>query len=187
MAKIYTRTGDDGTTGLYRGGRVPKHSKRIEAYGTVDELNSLLGVVRSLRPPALLDHELARLQGELFSLGADLSTVRAASKTIGLTIGPREIKRLEETIDDFEKPLAPLKVFILPGGSRVAAELHVARTVCRRAERRVTALLEETADVRHAVVYLNRLSDLLFVLARWANHEEKTAETTWHAGTTGQP
>jgi cob(I)alamin adenosyltransferase len=168
--KIYTKTGDDGTTGLYGGGRVRKDHARMEACGAVDELNAVLGLARTEASPREIDELLAHVQNELFDLGAELATPRPAAAGIAL-MGEREVAVLESAIDRFEAGLAPLKTFILPGGSRRAALLHLARPVCRRAERRVITLVGEEAEgvSTHVVVYLNRLSDLLFVLARAAN------------------
>ena len=168
--KIYTKTGDDGTTGLYGGGRVRKDDIRIEACGAVDELNAAVGVARAEASPREIDELLAQIQNELFDLGAELATRRPAAERLA-TLGEREIAALESAIDRFDAGLTPLKTFILPGGSRRAALLHHARTICRRAERRVITLAAEaTEDVSPQLVfYLNRLSDLLFVLARAAN------------------
>src|SRR4051812_12281799 len=169
--KIYTKTGDDGETGLFGGPRVGKDHPRIEAYGTVDELNAVLGLVRTASPPAEIDSLLARVQNELFDLGAELATPDPKSRGTNL-IDSERIQALEAAIDQFEIGLEPLKTFILPGGTSAAAWLHLARTVCRRAERLVVALSRDSHEnVSNAtVIYLNRLSDLLFVLARAANH-----------------
>ncbi len=172
--KIYTRTGDTGTTALFGGDRVGKNHPRIEAYGTVDETNAYLGLARSLlqdQPGAVrLEPLLARLQDDLFILGADLATP-SESRAVVPRIDQAHITRLEETIDAFEADLPPLKHFILPGGTSVAGMLHVARTVCRRAERLTVAASAEEAISLEAAIYLNRLSDLLFVLARWVNRQ----------------
>jgi cob(I)alamin adenosyltransferase len=168
--KIYTKTGDQGETGLFGGPRVRKDTPRIEAYGTVDELNSVLGVVRSMLEPGEIDRLLERIQNELFSLGAQLATPHPTTHQTDL-IGSAQISALEAAIDQFQAGLEPLKQFILPGGTPAAAQLHLARTVCRRAERRLITLVFESAEpiASELVVYLNRLSDLLFVLAREAN------------------
>ncbi|MFA6541985.1 MAG: cob(I)yrinic acid a,c-diamide adenosyltransferase, partial [Bacteroidota bacterium] len=180
--KIYTKTGDRGETALFGGERVPKDALRIEAYGTVDELNSLLGIVRSLHPEKKLDAILLKLQNELFAVGADLATPVAHRSTVIPRIRRSDAASLEKIIDRFEKPLQPLKAFILPGGSPVASYLHFARTVCRRAERHVVRL-SRNEDIGVAViVYLNRLSDLLFVLARYANYRERHEEPKWVSG-----
>ena len=180
--KIYTRTGDQGTTALFGGDRVTKSHPRIEAYGTVDEVNSAVGLARSLlrgEPGEdRLDPVLARLQADLFVLGADLATPSAAKPTVPrMEAGHAE--RLEREIDRFDEALPPLKHFILPGGTSAAAALHLARTVCRRAERLAVAAAGLEALNEHAVTYLNRLSDLLFVLARWANREAGLEDATW--------
>lgn len=178
--KIYTRTGDDGTTGLFGGPRVRKDSPRIEAYGAVDELNCVLGLTRAAQPPAEIDALLERFQNELFELGAELASPQA-EKLGTATIGPTHVERLEQAIDRFEAGLTPLRQFILPGGAPCAAWLHLARTVCRRAERRVVALASlpgETVSAS-AVTYLNRLSDLLFVLARASNAACGEPDVPW--------
>ncbi len=180
--KIYTRTGDTGTTALFGGDRVGKNHPRIEAYGTVDETNAYLGLARSLledQPGAVrLEPLLARLQDDLFILGADLATP-SESRAVVPRIDEAHITRLEEAIDAFEADLPPLKHFILPGGTSVAGMLHVARTVCRRAERLTVAASAEEAISLEAAIYLNRLSDLLFVLARWVNRQAGIEEAAW--------
>ena len=178
--KIYTKTGDAGETGLFGGGRVPKDALRIEAYGTVDELNAHLGLARALQAETEVEVELSRLQSELFVLGADLAAPLMTGGPNVRRIGPDHIQRLENVIDAFDARLEPLKSFILPGGSRTAAELHVARTVCRRAERLAVRLAREENIGPLPVVYLNRLADLLFVLARLANALDGGQETLWH-------
>jgi cob(I)alamin adenosyltransferase len=179
--KIYTKTGDDGGTGLFGGARVGKDDPRIEAYGTVDELNSLLGWARAVGLPADIDSCVMRIQNELFAVGAELATPDPAAHGTDLT-GPEQIAALEQAIDRLEAPLAPLRQFILPGGTPAAAILHVARTVCRRAERRVVTLSREGPQAIRGsiVVYLNRLGDLLFVLARAVNHGSGQADVPWH-------
>jgi cob(I)alamin adenosyltransferase len=186
--KIYTKTGDDGTTGLYGGGRVRKDDARVEACGTVDELNAVLGLARTEAMPLELDGLLARIQNELFDLGAELGTPQPAVQGL-VVLGEREIVALEAAIDRFDAGLAPLKTFILPGGTRAAAALHLARTVCRRAERRVITLAAETREPISplVVVYLNRLSDLLFVLARAANGAAGQADVEWQKRQDGPP
>jgi len=179
--KIYTRTGDDGTTGLLGPGRVSKASPRVEAYGTVDELNATLGVARSLDALGRLGVELATIQAKLFSLGAELAAVTPQPIESLKRIDDDDVAELERWIDRLESSLSPLRNFVLPTGSPLAAQLHLARTVCRRAERRVVALSSsEGGDVR-LVRYLNRLADALFVMARWSNHEEGVAEVEWRA------
>src|SRR5580658_1054588 len=167
--KIYTKTGDDGTTGLFGGARVKKASPRVEAYGSVDELNAAIGVARATRLERATEEILARVQVDLFTLGAELACVPGKERKLGMSLlGGTDIQGLERAIDAAEAELSPLETFILPAGCRQAAALHHARTVCRRAER--TVLRVDDAPVRpDLVIYLNRLSDLLFVLARRAN------------------
>jgi cob(I)alamin adenosyltransferase len=176
--KIYTRTGDDGTTGLFGGARVAKSHPRIETYGTVDELNAVVGIALTLDPPARLRAVLLRTQHDLFVLGADLATP-AGAKPYVPRIAADHVDALEADIDAFEADLPPLRHFILPGGAPHAAQLHVARTVCRRAERLVVEAAAHEPFNEHALVYLNRLSDLLFVAARWANHSAAVADVEW--------
>jgi len=177
--KIYTRTGDDGETGLFGGDRVPKDSARIEAYGAVDELNSVLGIVRSLRPRREIDEVLRKVQDDLFVLGADLATRRASKRPIVPHIRASHSKSIEKSIDAFQRFLRPLDSFVLPGGTMVASYLHFARTVCRRAEVLTVRLARSEKITRETHVYLNRLSDLLFVLARYANSIEGEREVRW--------
>jgi cob(I)alamin adenosyltransferase len=182
--RVYTRGGDKGETSLASGQRVPKDSLRIESFGTVDELNSVLGVARVAnrdggRPSSRLDEILGRLQNELFDLGADLATLPKDRHPKQPVIEAADVARLEELIDELNDGLPELKSFILPGGGMVAALLHQARTVCRRAERVVTALQREEEIGAQSLVYLNRLSDLLFVLSRWAAREAGEDEVLW--------
>ena len=179
--KIYTKTGDDGTTGLFGGERVPKHSVRIEAYGTVDELNSSLGVARALGElPSDLDRVILELQETLFVLGADLATpLGSNSKAVAPRIGATDVRSLEALIDKYELQLQPLTKFILPGGSTGAALLQLSRTIARRAERLLVALSESELVGAQELIYLNRLSDLLFVLARVANSSTGTPDVEW--------
>lgn len=178
--KIYTKTGDDGTTGLFGGGRVKKSSLRVEAYGTVDELNALLGAARVHGLAPLAASVLADVQADLFVLGAELATVPGKEDKLGMALlGPADAERLERAIDGAEEGLPPLKTFILPGGAPGAAALHLARTVCRRAERAVLALDDPPARAA-LVVYLNRLSDLLFTLARHENAAKGVVDVPWH-------
>ena len=176
--KIYTKTGDAGETGLFGGPRVLKDHARIEAFGTVDELNSHLGIVRTLPAATEFDPLLRRVQCELFDLGAQLATPGDSDERI--TAG--HVEALERAIDAYEEQLEPLTCFILPTGTPLAAELHVTRTVCRRAERRVVTLAGrlETTIPANAIEYLNRLGDLLFVLARVANRREGVIDDPWH-------
>jgi cob(I)alamin adenosyltransferase len=178
--KIYTKTGDEGETGLFAGPRVRKDDVRIEAYGTVDELNATLGLARCEQLPATINDLLSRVQNELFAVGAELATPDPEKHGTAL-VGESHIAALEQAIDGFDAVLPPLKRFILPGGSRGAALLHVARSQCRRAERRVVSLAHSPgASVSPRIIrYLNRLGDYLFVAARWANYEAKAAEIEW--------
>ena len=173
--KIYTKTGDAGETGLFGGPRVRKDHARIEAFGTVDELNSHLGMARTHSVAAAFDPLLRRVQCELFDLGAQLATPDTAEERITA----RHVEALEVEIDRHEATLEPLKCFILPAGTPLAAAFHVARTVCRRAERRVVHLASEVELPHLVVIYLNRLSDLLFMLARVANKRAGAGEVTW--------
>ncbi len=176
--KIYTKTGDDGTTSLFDGTRVPKSHPRVVAYGTVDELNAHLGVARAAGLDADLADKVAQLQRDLFALGARLADPRhkIADRVAKAAVGNDDVARLEAWIDTLESELPPLRRFILAGGAAAGAALHVARTVCRRAE--VEALLIGDGEVEAVVlVYLNRLSDLLFVMARAANHRAGVPES----------
>ena len=179
--KIYTKTGDDGDTGLFGGPRVSKDDPRIEAYGTVDELNSVLGLARAERLDKDLDELVGRIQSELFSLGAELATPNPSAQGTAL-VGPAHSAALEHAIDRYQIGLAPLKQFILPAGTRAAALLHLARTVCRRAERRLVSLRSASAEPvsGELVIFLNRLSDLLFVLAREVNRRADVPDVPWH-------
>lgn len=177
--KIYTRTGDDGTTGLFSGGRVRKDHLRVETYGTVDELNSGLGLARALKPDAEIDAWLEKIQNQLFHLGSDLATPLDAKVAWVVRVEPEAVTWLEDSIDRMDEQLAPLKNFILPGGSPAAAQLHVARTVCRRAERLAVRLAEREELNPNTVKYLNRLSDWLFTLARYENLRAGLPESKW--------
>jgi cob(I)alamin adenosyltransferase len=179
--KIYTKTGDDGTTGLLGAGRVGKDDPRIDSYGTVDELNAVLGLARATGGlDADLDALLARVQDDLFAVGAALADPDPAGRFHN-AVGEELSSRLEGEIDRLEAELPPLTQFILPGGSLAAAQIHLARTICRRAERLVVHLGHQTGvDVpHHLVAYLNRLSDFLFVLARAANRRSGVADIPW--------
>ncbi|MBM3328431.1 MAG: cob(I)yrinic acid a,c-diamide adenosyltransferase [Calditrichaeota bacterium] len=181
--KIYTRTGDAGTTALYRGGRVSKSSKRIEACGTVDELNSSIGLARTGGLPNAVNAILKKVQNDLFVIGADLATpssaVKPGDQVARLDNGAERF--LEEAIDRLEKNLEPIRAFILPGGSPGAAALHLARSICRRAERAVVSLTRgRSVEVNPAIlIYLNRLSDFLFVAARFVNLKSGVEDVFW--------
>ncbi len=179
--KIYTRTGDDGTTGLFGGPRVDKHHLRIEAFGTVDELNCALGLARSTKLSGDIDSQLEQIQHWLFGLGADLSDVSNRADKEPFTRAS-QITQMEEWIDQLETALPPLKQFVIPGGCDAAAQLHLARAICRRAERRLVALFQlesETNPPPAPLELLNRLSDLLFVQARSENHRAKLGDIPW--------
>ncbi len=176
--RIYTRTGDAGTTGLVGGVRVKKNDVRIDTYGTLDELNCVLGIVQSLLPA---EHELApvlaMLQNDLFTVCAEIASLSENSKPVGIpTVQAGHVQHLEQTIDYFDKFLPAQHSFILPGGSPTAAFLHLSRTVCRRAERSLVTLGEQHAIRPELLVYVNRLSDVLYILARFANHKEQKQE-----------
>jgi cob(I)alamin adenosyltransferase len=188
---IYTRTGDKGDTGLFGGRRVRKDDLRVEAYGTVDELNAALGVAHAQSPDTEIASLLLRLQNDLFLLGADLATPDDKDTRKGRTVitrmDPERVAHLESWIDRYESELPPLTQFILPGGHPLAAQLHLCRVVCRRAERRTVALARSETDSAGSTLfnpeilrYLNRLSDLLFVLARAANHRQGVADIPWN-------
>jgi cob(I)alamin adenosyltransferase len=178
--KLYTKTGDDGTTGLFGGARVPKASARVDAYGTVDETNAAVGLARALGVDPGIDAVLAHVQADLFAIGAELACLpgREAKLNIAL-VGDGHVERLERAIDEADGACLPLTTFVLPGGSPAAATLHLARTVCRRAERAVLAM-EDAAPRRELVIYLNRLSDLLFALARRANAAAAIPDVPWN-------
>jgi cob(I)alamin adenosyltransferase len=180
--KIYTRTGDQGSTGLFGGGRVPKDDIRVEAYGDVDELNAVIGVARSVEMMPRIDEVLVPIQRDLFAIGALLATPdrdKMAQHLEKARIDEGRIAELERAIDQGDAELEPLKAFIIPGGTPKAAALHVARTVCRRAERHVVRLQHEVELPPLAVIYLNRLSDLLFVLARVLNRHAGGSDVLW--------
>jgi cob(I)alamin adenosyltransferase len=179
--KIYTKTGDAGDTGLFGGGRVGKDDARVEAYGQVDELNAVLGLARC-EPLGDLDQLVQRLQDQLFTVGAVLATPAdsKAAKVVA-PVRPEWVTAMEQAIDGFDAELPPLTSFILPGGSRAASLLHLARTVCRRAERRVVPLSRSGTVNPEVVVFLNRLSDLLFTMARVANLRAGVADVPWVA------
>jgi cob(I)alamin adenosyltransferase len=180
--KIYTKTGDSGDTGLFGGGRVPKNHPRVEAYGDVDELNAAVGMARAAGPMPRIDEVLVPIQRDLFAIGALLATPNREKMHEHLEkarVDEERIAELERAIDACDAELEPLRAFVLPGGSPKAATLHLARTICRRAERRVVELQSDTDIPPLTVIYLNRLSDLLFTLARLANARAGSGEVTW--------
>ena len=190
ITKVYTRTGDRGETALVGGKRVPKDAPRIEAYGAIDELNSVVGLARVFNEESLdageahqfLDEVLCRIQDELFDLGSELATPPEFFQKGMYQVGDEEIARLEEWMDKCQEDLEPLQSFILPGGGRIGAYLHQCRTVCRRAERDVLRLSREE-DISPAVIrYVNRLSDLFFVLSRWIAKQTGEQEYLWQRG-----
>ncbi len=178
MVKIYTKTGDRGTTSLFGGKRVGKDEARIEAYGNVDELNSLIGTILADNPPVDISKKLLRIQNELFVLGADLATPLDVKVKIPRIKKP-DITRLEKETDTWDKDLPKLQKFILPGGGKVGAKLHLARTVTRRVERTIVSLASQHKINQNAQIYINRLSDWLFTLARYINHRQKVKAVPW--------
>jgi len=190
ITKVYTRTGDKGETALVGGKRVPKDSPRIDAYGTIDELNSIVGLARVFNEESLdageahqfLDGVLCQIQDELFDLGSELATPPEFFKEGMYRVSESEIDRIEKSIDRCQKDLEPLKSFILPGGGRIGAYLHQCRTVCRRAEREVLRLSRSEEVNRNALKYVNRLSDLFFVLSRWIAKQTGEPEYLWQRG-----
>ncbi len=189
ITRVYTRTGDTGDTALVGGQRVPKDSLRLEAYGTVDELNSIVGLARAFNrdgpsAPARerLEHILKVLQNELFDLGSELATPADAAYEGMFRVSDAQVRGLERLMDECEKDLEPLNSFVLPGGGRVSAFLHQCRTVCRRAERIVLRLGRQEAIGPEPLRYLNRLSDLFFVLSRWIGKHNGEAEFLWERG-----
>jgi len=190
ITRVYTRTGDRGDTALVGGRRVPKDAPRIEAYGTIDELNAVVGLARVFNEERLgageghqwLDEVLRRLQNQLFDLGSELATPEDAVYEGMYRLGEENIKELERLIDRCQKELQPLKSFVLPGGGRVAAFLHQARTVCRRAEREILRLSRVEPIGEWPLKYVNRLGDLLFVLSRWVARRLGEKEYLWERG-----
>lgn len=177
--KLYTKTGDDGTTGLFGGARVKKTATRVDAYGTVDELNATIGFARTTGLEAEAEAILGAVQVDLFTLGAELACVPGKEEKMGMKLlDEADAARLEAAIDQAEGALPPLKSFVLPGGSAQAAALHVSRTVCRRAERGVLAI-DDAPPRTDVVIYLNRLSDLLFALARLENLKKGVSDVPW--------
>jgi cob(I)alamin adenosyltransferase len=180
--KLYTKTGDTGDTGLFGGGRVAKDHPRVRAYGDVDELNAAIGAARAAEPAAFATEVLEQVQRDLFAIGAELAApdpARLAKTLAGHPVGDDDVSRLERAIDAADAELPALREFILPGGSPKAAALHLARTVCRRAERAVVTLARDGGAAPTILRYLNRLSDLLFVLARAANHQAGRPDVRW--------
>jgi cob(I)alamin adenosyltransferase len=179
LARIYTRTGDKGETGLMGGDRTSKSSLRVQAYGDIDELNSVLGLTRTFSKDEEIGSQLERLQRDLFVVGADLASPRTEDHTTP-RVTENMTAMLEKNIDKFQQELRPLTAFILPGGAETGALLHFARTVARRAERSIVALSMTESVNENLIPYINRLSDLLFVMARLANHREGKNEVEWH-------
>ena len=176
LNKIYTKKGDDGKTELGDGNRIEKFSTRVEAYGTVDEVNSVIGTVTCLNINTELKTALERIQNDLFDLGADLCLPESENETLAyepLRVRKEQVSRLESEIDAMNKSIEPIKSFVLPGGTEIAANFHLCRTVCRRAERRVVKLMETEQINQEALIYLNRLSDWFFVAARKSNNNGK--------------
>ena len=181
--KIYTKTGDDGTSGLIGGTRVKKSDQRLEAYGTVDELNSWVGLIKSIPIEPKIDNTLELIQNKLFVIGSKLATDydKTTNKQSPLPCNSQDIDHLESEIDRMQNDLPPLTNFILPGGNQLAAYTHLARTVCRRAERRISVLDTNIKDLNNIGIFINRLSDYLFVLARYINFKKGIEETKWIA------
>lgn len=183
LTKIYTKKGDSGLTALGGGQRVPKDSLRVQVYGTIDELNSQIGVALAMGLTEKLDKVLPTIQNELFDLGSDLCFLEEDKGKFPLPqIEDRHVTRLERMIDEMTQVVGPLENFILPGGSLGAAQLHVARTICRRAEREAATLAREDGVGPYVLAYLNRLSDALFVMARFENHAQGVPEPLWKPG-----
>ena len=193
ITRVYTRTGDRGETALVAGKRVPKDAARIEAYGTIDELNALVGLVRVFNEERLgegeghrwLDDVLRRIQNRLFDLGSELATPGDAAYEGMFRVGDKEVAALERLMDECQKELPPLRSFVLPGGGRIGAFLHQARTVCRRAEREILRLSRVEPISEWPLRYANRLSDLLFVLSRWVARRLGEREYLWERGLEG--
>ncbi|MBI3001540.1 MAG: cob(I)yrinic acid a,c-diamide adenosyltransferase [Deltaproteobacteria bacterium] len=190
ITRVYTRTGDKGETGLVGGKRVPKDAPRIEAYGTIDELNSVVGLARAFNEEnfgesearRFVDELLRGIQNELFDLGSELATPADFAHPGMYRMGDKEVRRIEATIDQCQKELEPLRSFVLPGGGRIAASLHQCRTVCRRAEREIVRLSRREPVGEWPLKYLNRLSDLFFVLSRWVVKRMGKREELWQRG-----
>ena len=181
--KIYTRTGDTGETSLMGAGRVPKDHQRVAAYGDVDETSAAIGLARTTEPRDLADDLLAAIQRDLFTIGGALATPEpervGAAQRAKVAVSPERVSALEAAIDAADTELPPLRAFVLPGGTPKAAALHLARAVCRRAERSAVHLAHAESVPAEVIIYLNRLSDLLFTLARLANHRARAADATW--------
>jgi cob(I)alamin adenosyltransferase len=190
ITRVYTRTGDKGETALVGGKRVPKDSQRIEAYGTIDELNAIVGLARAFNeeklgesePHRFLDLVLRQIQDELFDLGSELATPPDFFQEGMYRVGEREVKKIEQLIDECQKSLEPLKSFVLPGGGKLGAYLHQCRTVCRRAEREILRLSRVEEMSEWPLKYVNRLSDLFFVLSRWISKQTGEEEYLWQRG-----
>jgi cob(I)alamin adenosyltransferase len=195
ITRVYTRAGDKGETGLVGGKRIPKDSPRIEAYGTIDELNPVVGLARVFNEEKLvegeahrfLDSALRQIQDELFDLGSELATPPDFFQEGMYRVGDQEVKKLEQLMDECQKDLEPLKSFILPGGGKIGAYLHQCRTVCRRAERDILRLSRIEDLSEWPLKYINRLSDLFFVLSRWISKQTGEAEYLWQRGLAEKP
>jgi len=195
ITRVYTRTGDRGETALVGGKRVPKDSLRIEAYGTIDELNSIVGLARAFNEEKLADGEahrfldtlLRQIQDELFDLGSELATPPDFFQEGMYRVSESEVKKIEQLIDECQKELEPLKSFVLPGGGRIGAYLHQCRTVCRRAEREILRLSRAEELSEWPIKYVNRLSDLFFVLSRWISKKTGKDEYLWQRGLAEKP
>lgn len=185
IVKVYTKTGDKGTTSLSDGSRIAKNSLRIDGYGTIDELNSVIGICRqnlseiSESQKVLLDKWLLAIQNDLFNLGSDLATPLASRWEKMILVNANDVKQIEKLIDYCQETLEPLKEFVLPGGTHLNSYLHLARTVCRRAERHIVTLSKDDEINPDIIPYINRLSDLLFVLSRWVQKIAQKKEVTW--------
>ena len=195
ITKVYTRTGDKGETGLVGGKRVPKDSPRVEAYGTIDELNSVVGLARAFNQEKLHEHDahrfldvvLRKIQDELFDLGSELATPADSYQPGMYHVGKRQVEKIEQLIDECQKTLEPLKSFVLPGGGKIGAYLHQCRTVCRRAEREILRLSRHEEIGEWPLKYINRLSDLFFVLSRWISKQTGEDEYLWQRGLEEKP
>ena len=195
ITRVYTRTGDAGETGLVGGKRVAKDSQRIEAYGTIDELNSIVGLARAFNEEKLDEHDahrfldvvLRRIQEELFDLGSELATPAEFYQPGMYRVSGRQVKKIEQLIDECQKSLEPLKSFVLPGGGKIGAYLHQCRTVCRRAEREILRLSRMEEMSEWPLKYVNRLSDLFFVLSRWISKQTGEKEYLWQRALEEKP